>query len=84
MIFRRDPRQRKLLEMALQRVEKMLKEMQDDGKDLSQLKIKKFQKTHYTTCTCAQCMEAKRKNNPHLKGILEDGFKLYVGPGEGE
>ena len=68
----------------MKQIEKMLGEMMDDGKDLTQLKFKKFQKTHYTTCTCAQCLEAKRKKNPHLRGLLEDGFKIYVGVGDPE
>ena len=84
MLFRRDPRKKALVERALKQVEKMLGEMADDGKDLTKLKLKKFQKTHYITCTCAACLEAKRKKNPHLRGILEDGFKIYVGEGSGE
>jgi len=66
----------------LKPIEKILREMQDDGKDLTQLKFKKFQKTHYTTCTCPQCLEAKRTKNPHKRGILEDGFKVFVGEGD--
>ncbi len=84
MFSRRDPRKQALMEMAVKQVEKVLREMQDDGKDLSRLKIKKYQKTHFTTCTCPQCRDAERKRNPHLRGILEDGFKLYVGEGSGE
>ena len=81
-MFGRDPKKKPTIERALKQIEKMLGEMYDDGKDLTQLKFKKFQKTHYTTCTCPQCLEAKRKNNPHLRGILEDGFKIYVGVGD--
>ena len=82
MLFGRDPRSKAVLELAVKQVERVLREMQKDGKDLSALKIKKYQKTHYTTCTCAQCLEAKRLKNPHRRGLLEDGFKLYLGPGE--
>ncbi len=83
MLFR-DPRRRAMLELALTQVERVLKEMQREGMDLSTLKIKKYQKTHYTTCTCVQCLEAKRANNPHKRGLLEDGYKLYIGLGSEE
>ena len=82
MRFGRDPRKKALLELAMKQVEQVLREMQDSGKDLAQLKLKKYQKTHYTNCTCPQCLEAKRLKNPHKRGLLEDGYKLYVGPGE--
>ena len=81
MLFRKDPRKKAMIERAMKQVEKMLVEMVDDGKDLTQLKFKKFQKTYFTTCIWPQCMDAKRKKNPHLRGILEDGFKTYVGEG---
>jgi hypothetical protein len=84
MIFRRDPRKKALLEMAAKQVEKVLREMQDDGADLSKLRIKKFQKTHFTTCACPQCLEAQRRKDPRLRGILEDGFKIFTGEGGGD
>jgi len=84
MLFQRDPRKRAVIEMAMKQVEKVLKEMQDDGLDLTRLKFKKYQKTHYTTCSCAQCREAHRKGDPHQRGILEDGYKFYVGEGSGD
>ena len=84
MRFGKDPRQEAMLDMAMKQVEKMLREMLKDGKDLSRLKLRKFQKTHFTDCTCSLCTEAKRRNNPHLRGILEDGFKVYVGEGSSE
>ncbi len=84
MFFRKDPKKKAMVEMAMKQVEKMLWEMQGDGKDLSKIKLKKYQKTHFTTCTCAQCSEAQRKKNPHLRGLLEDGFKIYVGLGASE
>lgn len=83
MLFGKDPKSKAMIEMALKQIEKMLWEMEKEGKDLTFLKFKKFQKTHYTNCTCGKCLEAKAKKNPHLKGILEDGFKVYVGEGEG-
>ena len=82
MVFGRDPRKKAVLDMAMQQVEKVLKEMQKQDMDLTRLKIKKYQKTHYTTCACPLCMEAKRSNDPHKRGLLEDGYKLYIGPGE--
>ncbi len=33
----------RILAMAMKQIEKMLKEMQEEGKDLSRLKFKKFQ-----------------------------------------
>ncbi|MBI4082163.1 MAG: hypothetical protein HY423_06080 [Candidatus Lambdaproteobacteria bacterium] len=84
MFFRKDPRKKALVERALQQVEKMLWDMQDEDKDLSKLKLRKYQKTHFTSCSCPKCLEAKRKNNPHIRGILEDGFKVYVGEGTGD
>jgi hypothetical protein len=84
MLFGRDPRKKAVIERAMVPIEKMLRDMQKEGKDLTKVKFKKFQKTHFTTCICAQCMEAKRKNNPHLKGLLEDGFKVFVGEGSAD
>ena len=81
MFFRRDPRQKALLEMATKQVEKVLREMQDEGADLAKLRIKKYQKTHYTTCACPLCLEAQRRKDPRLRGILEDGFKVFTGEG---
>ncbi|MDH5752032.1 MAG: hypothetical protein OEZ59_06400 [Deltaproteobacteria bacterium] len=78
MILGRDPRKKKLLELAMQQVERVLKDMQKNGADLERLKIKKYQKTHYTSCTCPRCLEANRTKDPHKRGLLEDGYKLYV------
>ena len=47
--------------MAMRQIEKMLKDMQSEGKDLSRLKLKKFQKTHHIDCNCELCEEAKKK-----------------------
>jgi hypothetical protein len=78
----RDLRKQAVIDLALKQVEKVLREMADDGKDLTRLRIKKYQKTHFTTCTCAQCKAAERKHDPHLRGILEDGYKVFVGVGD--
>ena len=64
--------------MAMRQIEKMLKDMQSEGKDLSRLKLKKFQKTHHIDCKCKLCEEAKKKNDPRMRGLIEDGFKVYV------
>ncbi len=82
MRFGRDPRKKAVLDMAMEQVERVLRQMQKDGKDLTGLKIKRYQKTHYTSCVCAQCLEAKRTKDPHKRGLLEDGFKLYAGLGD--
>ncbi len=76
--FRSPKEQDAVVQVALKQIEKMLKEMQADGKDLTRLKLKKFQKTHHATCRCEQCRSAKAKDDPRLRGLLEDGFKVYV------
>ena len=76
--FRSPSNHERILAMAMRQIEKMLKDMQSEGKDLSRLKLKKFQKTHHIDCKCKLCEEAKKKNNPHMRGLTEDGFKVYV------
>ena len=70
--------QEQILALAMRQIEKLLKEMQNDGKDLSRLKLKKFQKTHHIDCKCNLCEVAKTKNDPRLRGLIEDGFKVFV------
>ena len=70
--------QEQILALAMRQIEKLLKEMQNEGKDLSRLKLKKFQKTHHVDCHCNLCEVAKTKNNPHLRGLSENGFKVYI------
>ena len=75
----KSPRQQEqIFALAMRQIEKLLKEMQNDGKDLSCLKLKKFQKTHHIDCKCKLCEVAKTKNDPRLRGLIEDGFKVYV------
>ena len=75
----KSPRQQEqILALAMRQIEKLLKGMQNDGKDLSRLKLKKFQKTHHIDCKCKLCEVAKTKNHPRLRGLSEDGFKVYV------
>ena len=64
--------------MAMRQIEKMLKAMQNEGKDLSRLKLKKFQKTHHIVCKWTLWEEAKKKNDPRMRGLIEDGFNVYV------
>ena len=79
MLKLRSPsQQEQILSLAMRQIEKMLKEMQNSGKDLSRLKLKKFQKTHHIDCKCKLCENAKTKNDARLRGLLEDGFKVYV------
>ena len=79
MLKLRSPsQQEQILSLAMRQIEKMLKEMQTSGKDLSCLKLKKFQKTHHIDCKCKLCENAKTKNDLRLRGLLEDGFKVYV------
>ena len=79
MLKLRSPsQQEQILSLAMRQIEKMLKDMQTSGKDLSCLKLKKFQKTHHIDCKCKLCENAKTKNDPRLRGLLEDGFKVYV------
>ena len=83
MLKLRSPsQQEQILSLAMRQIEKMLKEMQASGKDLSRLKLKKFQKTHHIDCKCKLCENAKTKNDPRLRGLLEDGFKVYVDGGK--
>lgn len=77
-----NPRRKAVIERALKPVERMLREMYDEGHDLTRLKFRRYQKTHFSSCTCSQCLEARRRNDPHRRGILEDGFKAYVGEGD--
>ena len=70
--------QQAVVELALKPIKKMLEEMQMDGIDVTKIKLKRFQKTHHVNCRCAACQEAKKQRNPKLRGLLEDGFKVYV------
>ncbi|MBU2648308.1 hypothetical protein KKI24_26610 [bacterium] len=67
-----------ILKMAMKEIEKMLRELEKEGKDLSLMKLRKFQKTHHIDCICAKCKKAEQKKNPRLRGLREYGFKVYV------
>ena len=79
MFFKSPKAQDAILQKAMKSVERMLKEMQNEGKDISQLKLKKFQKTHHISCKCSKCKKADDKQDPRLRGLREYGFKVYVG-----
>ena len=80
--FKSPSNHERILAMAMRQIEKMLKDMQSEGKDLSRLKLKKFQKTHHIQCSCKLCEEAMKKNDPHMRGLSEDGFKVYLDGGK--
>lgn len=71
-------KQEQIIKKALREIEKMLVELAKEGKDLSLMKMKKYQKTHHIDCMCSKCMKANRKKNPGLRGLREFGFKVYV------
>ena len=76
--LKNNPRDEQILALIIRQIEKLLKNMQTEGKDLSRLKLKKFQKTHHIDCECKLCNFAKTKNDPHLRGLTEDGFKVFL------
>ena len=53
-----------ILALAMRQIEKMLQEMQNEGKDLSGLKLKKFQKTHHIDCRCISAQKQKKRTIP--------------------
>jgi hypothetical protein len=67
-----------IIQKAMQEIEKMLYEMEKDGKDLSLIKLKKYQKTHHIDCLCSKCQKANKKKNPSYRGLREYGFKVFV------
>lgn len=73
-----------VIESALKQIEKMLHELDHEGKDISKVKLKKFQKTHHISCVCRKCKDADKKKNPRLRGLREFGFKVYVGENDPE
>ena len=68
--FRSPSNHERILALAMRQIEKMLKEMQNEGKDLTRLKLKKFQKTHHIDCKCKLCEEAKKNNDPHMLSLI--------------
>jgi len=67
-----------ILQKAMKEIEKLLKELENEGKDLTQMKLKKYQKTHHIDCKCRKCKLANVKKDPSLRGLREFGFKVYV------
>ncbi len=71
-------RNEKILTIIMRQVENLLLEMHKSGRDLSKIKLKKFQKTHHIDCQCQLCHFANTKNDPSIRGLIEDGFKIYL------
>ena len=67
-----------LLKRAMREIERLLIELEKEGKDISTMKLKKYQKTHHIDCVCPKCAKANKKKNPRLRGLREYGFKVYV------
>ena len=59
--LKKKSRDEKILKLIIFKIEELLKEMQSEGKDLSRLKLKKFQKTHHIDCKCELCIVATKK-----------------------
>lgn len=80
MIFKKNKPSLKdlLIQRAMKEIEKLIKDLESEGKDLRYLKLKKYQKTHHVGCRCAKCSEANRTDDPTKRGLLEVGFKVYV------
>lgn len=79
------PAQRELLlKKAMKEIEKLLMELEAQGKDLRLIKLKKYTKTHHIDCTCAKCRQANQKHDPRLRGLRELGFKVYVAESDAE
>jgi len=67
-----------LLKRAMREIERLLVDLEKEGKDISLMKLKKYQKTHHIDCVCAKCTKANKKNNPRMRGLREYGFKVFV------
>ena len=52
-----------VLHKVMEQVEKVLRQMQTEGKDLTRVRIKRFQKTHHVSCRCQQCKLAEEKKD---------------------
>ena len=79
-VLKRFSQQRLARERALERIDTALRELQKEGIDLRALRLKRYRKTHLLGCTCPACQQAEKANDPHQRGLLEDGIKVYVIP----
>ena len=52
-----------VLHKVMEQVEKVLRQMQTEGKDLTRVRIKRFQKTHHVSCRCQQCNGRGKKRS---------------------
>ena len=73
-----------IIKKAMAEIEKMLLQLDREGKDLTQIKLRKYQKTHNISCTCSKCLVANQKKDPRLRGLREFGFKVYVSESDSE
>ena len=63
-----------VLHKVMEQVEKVLRQMQTEGKDLTRVRIKRFQKTHHVSCRCQQCKSAEEKKIH----VYEDSWKMVL------
>ncbi|MCP4754937.1 MAG: hypothetical protein GY866_29015 [Proteobacteria bacterium] len=85
MLFKKNTRYHEaILKRAMQEIEKMLLDLEKEGKDLALMKLRKYQKTHHISCVCPKCTKANKKNNPRMRGLREYGFKVFVAEGDYE
>jgi len=73
-----------IIKRAMAEIEKLLVQLDKEGKDLSKVKLRRFQKTHNISCTCLKCSLANTKKDPRLRGLREFGFKVYVAEPDSE
>ncbi|MGK0288946.1 MAG: hypothetical protein ACI86H_000367 [bacterium] len=74
----RDPKTKeKILRQAMREIENLLKKLEGEGKDLCEVKLKRYTKTHHISCICSKCKRANQKNDPYKRGLREMGFKVF-------
>jgi len=73
-----------IIKKAMAEIEKLLIQLDKEGKDITKVKLRRYQKTHNITCTCIKCSLANTKKDPRLRGLREFGFKVYVAEGDDE
>lgn len=85
MFFNKSAKERDfILKRAMREIERLLIDLEKEGKDLSLMKLRKYQKTHHIDCVCDKCTTATEKKNPRLRGLREFGFKVYVSENDHE
>ena len=66
-----------ILQNALKEIRKLLVELEKDGKDLRQVRLRNFRRTHFVNCVCTKCKRAEQAGDPNLRGLRELGFKVF-------